>query len=163
MQKRKLTRMTGSSCQRAILQTGITTWGDGTVAPWYEWYPALPTYYSASEFSAKAGDEIFMSVTATSATSGSSTLENRTTGKKITTPFTNQPALCLTDAEWIVEFGGGATEFANFGTWAITNTSATGGSGTVSANGGSITNVEINNKVRTNCSTSSNGVSCKWQ
>lgn len=153
----------GANCQRAILQTGITTWGDGTVAAWYEWYPALPTYYKPSEFAVKAGDQVRMSVVATSATSGTSMLENLTTGKKVTTPFKDQPALCLTDAEWIIEFGGGATEFANFGTWAITNTSATGTAGTVSANGGTISNVVINNKQRTKCSTSASGMSCTWQ
>lgn len=105
-----------------------------------------------------------MSVNATSANSGTSTLENLTTGAHVTTPYSNMGYnLCGTDAEWIIEFGGGATEFADFGTWDIRNTAASGDSGQVTANGGRITNVEINGHVYTNCGANENGMECVWQ
>lgn len=122
-----------------------------------------PVYYG-SEFPVKAGDEIRMSVNATSSNSGTSTLENLTTGAQVSTPYSNmQYNLCGTDAEWIIEFGGGATEFADFGTWDITNTAASGDSGQVTANGGQITNVEINGHTYTNCGANANGMECVWQ
>lgn len=105
-----------------------------------------------------------MSVNATSTNSGTSTLENLTTGQKITTPFEDkQDSLCLSDAEWIIEFGGGATEFADFGTWDITNTAASGDGGQATAQGGNIYNVEINNHVYTDCSAQGDTMDCRWQ
>lgn len=152
----------GYSCSSAILQTGVVAWGDGNVQAWYEWWPYDPVYYG-SELTVSAGDTVRMSVNATSTTSGTSTLENLTTGQHVTTPYSNMgQALCLADAEWIIEFGGGATEFANFGTWDITNTAASGDSGQASADGGRITNVEIDGHVYTNCGTNANGMECVW-
>lgn len=159
----QLTRTSGYSCQSAILQTGVVAWGDGNVEAWYEWYPLPPVYYG-EQFPVKAGDEIRMSVNATSTNSGTSTLENLTTGDKVTTPYSNmRDQLCLSDAEWIIEFGGGATSFANFGEWDITNTAASGDSGQATADGGSITNVVINNHQYTDCHADAKGVECTWQ
>lgn len=153
----------GARCSNAILQTGVVAWGDGSVEAWYEWWPYSPVYYG-SRFPVKAGDNIRMSVNATSTNSGTSTLENLTTGKKVTTPYSNMGYnLCLTDAEWIIEFGGGATAFADFGTWDITNTHASGDSGEATAAGGDIHNVIINNHQYTNCGANSNGMECTWQ
>lgn len=130
---------------------------------WYEWWPYEPVYYG-SRFPVKAGDNIRMSVNATSYNSGTSTLENLTTGKQITTPYNNMRySLCLRDAEWIIEFGGGATQFANFGTWDIRNTVASGNNGQATANGGHITNVVINGHQYTNCGANTNGMRCTWQ
>lgn len=154
----------GASCSKVILQTGVTLHGDGTAAAWYEWYPALPTFYTSTQFAVKSGDKVRMTVTATSATAGSSMLENLTTGKNVTTPFKDQPALCQTDAEWIIELGGKASDLVNFGTWSFTAASAAGsGSGTVSPQGARITNIEANNQTRTSCSADAKGVSCTWQ
>lgn len=51
-----------------------------------------------------AGDEIRMTVDATSTTSGSATIENLTTGDTVSQTFSGETdALCETDAEWIVE------------------------------------------------------------
>lgn len=152
----------GYSCQSAILQTGVVAWGDGTVQAWYEWYPEPPVYYG-QDFPVQAGDTIRMSVNATSTNSGTSTLENLTNGQSVTTPYNNMAeSLCLSDAEWIIEFGGGAQTFADFGTWDITNTAASGSSGQVTAQGGQITNVEIDGHTYTNCGADSNGMECVW-
>ena len=105
-----------------------------------------------------------MTVEATSTNSGSATLDNLTTGKKVTTPFKNMAhPLCLSDAEWIIEFGGGATTFADFGTWDIADTSASGSSGQTTAQGGQILNVEIDNQYKTKCDANSNDMHCVWQ
>lgn len=120
--------------------------------------------YYGSRFPVKAGDNIRMSVNATSYNSGTSTLENLTTGKKVTTPYNNMGySLCLRDAEWIIEFGGGATQFANFGTWDIRNTAASGDNGQATADGGYITNVVIDGHQYTNCGANTNGMRCTWQ
>ena len=138
-------------------------WGNGDVEAWYEWWPYDPVYYG-NQFPVKAGDTIRMSVNATSYNSGTSTLENLSTGAHVTTPYNNMGySLCLSDAEWIIEFGGGATEFADFGTWDITNTAASGDSDEVTADGSSITNVEINGHQYTNCGANANGMECVWQ
>lgn len=119
--------------------------------------------YYGERFPVQAGDEIRMSVTATSRNSGSSTLENLTTGKKVTTPYSNmRESLCLTDAEWIIEFGGGAREFADFGEWDITQAQATGPR-TTGPQGGDIVNVVIDGRQYTNCGADSNGMECSWQ
>ncbi|UNI19463.1 hypothetical protein JDV02_005645 [Purpureocillium takamizusanense] len=153
----------GYSCQSAILQTGVVAWGDGRVQSWYEWYPEPPVYYG-DQLAVKAGDEVRMSVNATSGTSGTSTLENLTTGQSVTTPYDNMgESLCGSDAEWIIEFGGGAQQFADFGEWDITGAAASGDSGQVDAQGSRITNVEIDGHVYTNCQADARGVECTWQ
>lgn len=143
------------------MQTGVVTWGDGVVEAWYEWYPEPPVYYG-DQFPVSAGDQIRMSVNATSTTSGTSTLENLTTGAHITTPYDNmREPLCLQDAEWIIEFGGGAKSFANFGEWDITDTGASDDDGSATADGGDIVNVVIQGQQYTDCRTGSAGVQCK--
>lgn len=105
-----------------------------------------------------------MSVNATSTNSGTSTLENLTTGQSVTTPYENMSeSLCLSDAEWIIEFGGGAQTFADFGRWTISNTGASGQSGQVTADGGNIVNVVINGEQQTNCGTQGGSMTCQWQ
>jgi hypothetical protein len=67
----------GDTCQTAILQTGVdwTKSGDSySYAAWYEWYPASSIDFSGMSIS--AGDEIKVTVTATSDTSGTATVEN---------------------------------------------------------------------------------------
>ncbi len=153
---------TGYGCQSAILQTGVQAHGDGTVRAWYEWWPEPPVYYD-DQFPVKDGDEIRMSVNATSANSGTSTLENLTTGRHITTPYSNmRESLCQTDAEWILEYGGDSQTFANFGEWDFYDTSATSGQGSVGADGSRITNVQIDGQTLTNCQANSQGVQCAY-
>lgn len=105
-----------------------------------------------------------MTVNATSATSGTSSLENLTTGASVNTPFDNMSeSLCLTDAEWIIELGGGASELANFGTWSFTDASATSQGGASSPEGSEPYNIaDSNGNVLTDCSASSSGVTCKY-
>ncbi|ATY59623.1 ase aspergillopepsin II [Cordyceps militaris] len=152
----------GYSCQSAILQTGVQAHGDGTVRAWYEWYPEAPVYYD-DQFPVQSGDVIRMSVNATSATSGTSTLENLTSGRSVTTPYDNMSeSLCGSDAEWILEFGGDSQTFADFGEWDFYDTQATSAQGTVSADGSTITNVKIDGQTLTNCRADSQGVECAY-
>ncbi|KAJ3494920.1 hypothetical protein NLG97_g3762 [Lecanicillium saksenae] len=152
----------GYSCQSAILQTGVQAHGDGTVRAWYEWWPEAPVYYD-EQFPVKDGDVIRMSVNATSRTSGTSMLENLTTGKKVVTPYRNmREALCLSDAEWILEYGGDSQSFANFGEWDFYDTHAVGAQ-SVTAAGSTIVNVSINGEELTNCDAGSDGtVDCAY-
>lgn len=91
----------GSKCKNAILQTGIDFDG-GVMRPWYEWFPDETKLYQ-QPISAKAGDRIRMTVEARGPTAGRSSLENLSTGEKASAELKNQVALCLEDAEWIVE------------------------------------------------------------
>lgn len=159
---KSLIRETGAQCSSAILQTGVQALGDGTVSAWYEWYPEPPVYYG-DQFPVKGGDKLRMTVNATSPTSGTSSLENLTTGASVHTPFDNMSeSLCLTDAEWIIELGGGAESLANFGTWSFTDASATSGSGSSSAAGSIIYNIASNGQTITDCSASDSGVTCQY-
>lgn len=104
-----------------------------------------------------------MTVNATSPNSGYSSLENLSTGVSVQTPYDNmQESLCQTDAEWIIELGGGAESLANFGTWTFDSASASGSSGTVSAEGSEIYNIGTDGQAITDCSASSSGVTCNY-
>ena len=68
-----------------------------------------------------------MTVTATSKTSGTATITNKSTGRTVSHTFSGQPELRLHEAEWIVEdFGGGNADvaFVNFGTVEFTEATA---------------------------------------
>ncbi|RYC61374.1 hypothetical protein CHU98_g4831 [Xylaria longipes] len=124
----------GSTCQSAILQTGVdfsARGGTVTYEGWYEWYPDYS--YRFANFRISGGDTITMTVTATGKNSGSVTLDNRTTGQSVSHAFTDQVGnLCQTNAEWIVEDfsqGNSLVPFANFGTVVFTNASVNGGAG----------------------------------
>ncbi|KAI0878608.1 peptidase A4 family-domain-containing protein [Hypoxylon argillaceum] len=155
----------GSTCQSAILQTGVdfnARGGTVTYEGWYEWYPDYS--YRFSNFVISGGDTIVMTVTATSKNSGSVTLDNKTTGKSVSHTFTNQIGnLCQTNAEWIVEDfsqGNSLVPFANFGTVSFTGASVNGGTGLDKA---IIYDIKQGNKVYTSCSaTSSSSVSCSY-
>lgn len=151
----------GANCGSAILQTGVQALGDGSVSAWYEWWPNPPVYYG-SKFPVKGGDRLRMTVNATSTSSGSSTLENLTTGKRVSTPYSNmRDRLCLTDAEWIIELGGGAGSLADFGTWKFEKASATGSQGTVTPQGAEIWDIAENGQQETDCSADASGVICR--
>ncbi|KAI3320271.1 peptidase A4 family-domain-containing protein [Xylariaceae sp. AK1471] len=124
----------GSTCQSAILQTGVDfNAKGGTISyeGWYEWYPDYS--YRFSNFKISAGDTITMTVTATGRNSGSVTLDNRTTGQSVSHTFTNEAGnLCQTNAEWIVEDfsqGNSLVPFADFKTVVFTDASVNGGTG----------------------------------
>ncbi|KAI1413065.1 peptidase A4 family-domain-containing protein [Hypoxylon sp. FL1857] len=156
----------GDTCQTAILQTGVDFTVRGSSVSydaWYEWYPD----YGAYDFSGipiKAGDTITVTVTASSSTGGTATVENVTTGKKVSHTFTSQSgSLCETNAEWIVEdysSGGSLVSFADFGTVQFTGASVNGGTG---VSGATIIDIQQNGKILTDCSTSgSSTVVCEY-
>ncbi|KAG6133580.1 hypothetical protein E4U28_006118 [Claviceps purpurea] len=92
----------GVDCQQAILQTGVLFHADGTFEAWYEWYPEYS--HNWDNFKIKAGDQIKMIVDATTSTSGTASLENLTTGQKVSQHFPKAPVkICGVTAEWIVE------------------------------------------------------------
>ncbi|KAK1244290.1 hypothetical protein MKX07_003089 [Trichoderma sp. CBMAI-0711] len=185
----------GASCQTAILQTGFDWYGDGTYDAWYEWYPEFAGMLShliingrgelrtltvclTADFSGidiRQGDQIAMSVVATSLTGGSATLENLSTGQKVTQNFNRVTAgsLCETSAEFIIEdfeecnSNGSNCQpvpFASFSP-AITFSSATAtrSGRSVSLSGAEITEVIVNNQDLTRCSVSgSSTLTCSY-
>ncbi|KAL3964760.1 hypothetical protein ACCO45_001764 [Purpureocillium lilacinum] len=155
----------GDTCQTAILQTGVSFYGDGSFDAWYEWIPDYS--HSFANFGISAGDQIRMTVDASSKTTGVAILENLTTGKKVSHTFTSTPStLCETNAEWIVEdfeSGGSLVPFANFGTVTFTDASASGSSGTVTPSGAQIFDIrDSSGQVLTNCGTSGSDLSCSY-
>lgn len=157
----------GDSCQTAILQTGVSFYGDGSFDAWYEWIP--DSSISFNNFGLSVGDQIQMIVDATSAESGVATLENLTTGQKVSHKFSNPPSsLCQTDAEWIVEdfeSGGSLVPFANFGSVTFTDASAKGSSGTVTPGSNSIIidiKDENSGQILTDCGVSGGQVTCQY-
>ncbi|KAH8197702.1 hypothetical protein TruAng_008119 [Truncatella angustata] len=156
----------GDTCSTAILQTGVSFYGDGTFDAWYEWIPDYS--HSFSNFDISVGDKIYMEVDASSKTKGVAILENLTTGQKVTHTFTSTPStLCETNAEWIVEdfeSGGSLVPFADFGSVTFTGASATGSAGTVTPQGGTIIDIRdsSSSQVLTDCSTSGGSLTCKY-
>ncbi|KAI9742186.1 MAG: hypothetical protein M1818_004086 [Claussenomyces sp. TS43310] len=155
----------GDTCQTAILQTGISFYGDGSYDAWYEWIPNGSV--SFDNFDISEGDSIYMEVDASSKTSGKAILENMTTGQKVTHTFSSPPSsLCETNAEWIVEDfeeDGSLVPLANFGSITFTGASASGSSGTVTPAGATIIYMEQNNKVLSKCATSGNDLTCTYE
>ena len=131
---------------------------------WYEWYPDYAYDFSGISFS--PGDSVTLTVTASSTTGGSAVIENNTTGKKVSHAFSGQPALCQTNAEWIVEDfeeGSSLVPFANFGTVTFTGASATTTSGsTVGPSGSTLIDIEQSSKVLTSVSTTSDSVTVEY-
>jgi uncharacterized protein YjbI with pentapeptide repeats len=121
-----------------------------------------------------AGDQIAMSVVATSLTGGSATLENLTTGQKVTQTFSKVTAgsLCETSAEFIIEDfeecneDGSDCQFVPFASFTpavkFSSASATQNGKTVSLSGAVLTEVEINNKDVTKCSVSGSTLTCSY-
>ncbi|KAL2182099.1 peptidase G1 [Thermothelomyces heterothallicus CBS 202.75] len=154
----------GDTCQQAILQTGVSFYGDGSFDAWYEWIPDYA--YSFSNFRLSAGDQIRMSVEASSKRAGVATLENLSTGQKVSHTFINTPStLCETNAEWIVEDfqeGSSLVPFADFGTVTFTDAYATGSSGSVTPSGATIIDIKQGNEVLTSCATSGSDLTCSY-
>lgn len=155
----------GDTCSSAILQTGVSFYADGSYDAWYEWIPDVS--HSFSNFDISEGDKIKMLVDASSKKAGVATLENLSTGQKVSHTFTNTPStLCETNAEWIVEdfeSGSSLVPLADFGTVTFTQASASGSGGTVTPKGATIIDIESSSgKVLTDCSTSGNDLTCKY-
>jgi hypothetical protein len=119
----------GDTYSNAILQTGIdlNVAADGSVSfdAWYEWYP---DYSYTFDLEVNAGDEISMTVIASSSTEGTALIENITTGQQASIDLSSTYALGGQNAEWIVEdfeVNNELVSFADFGTVAFTNCVAT--------------------------------------
>jgi len=124
----------GDTDQNAILQAGIdiTVTKSGSrlsysYDSWYEWLPNYATEFSSSAFSFKSGDVISISITTSTSTKGTVTLDNITTGmtvsKSLSAP-SSSAALAGQNAEWIVEDyeeSGRLVPLADFGTVLWTN------------------------------------------
>ncbi|KAI1198409.1 peptidase A4 family-domain-containing protein [Nemania serpens] len=159
----------GDTCGTAILQTGldfsVSSSGAVSYDAWYEWYPDYA--YDFTGFSVKAGDNIKITVTASSKGAGVATLQNLTTGKSVSHSFSSESnRLCQYDAEWIVEdyeSGGALVTFANFDSVTFTGASAVKSGSTVGVTGASILDIKQGSSVLTDCSTSgSSTVTCNY-
>lgn len=159
----------GDTCTSAILQTGIDFCvqdGDVSYDAWYEWYPDYAYDFSGISFS--AGDNVQVTVKASSTTTGTATIENLSSGQKVTHKFTGseQGSLCETNAEWIVEdfeSGSSMVPFCDFGTVTFTNAEATDGGSTVGPSGATIMDIRQNNEVLTSSSISSDAVTVSYK
>ncbi|KAM5343989.1 hypothetical protein ACJ41O_012526 [Fusarium nematophilum] len=156
----------GDTCQTAILQTGISFYADGTFDAWYEWIPDYA--HNFNNFDVSVGDEIRISVDASSKTRGVATLENLTTNQKVSHTFTNTPStLCETNAEWIVEAfqeNGSQVTLADFGTVTFTGASVSGSGGTSGPQGADIIDIspDQGRTILAEGSISGNSVSVKY-
>ncbi|OAA40425.1 Concanavalin A-like lectin/glucanase [Beauveria brongniartii RCEF 3172] len=155
----------GDTCQSAILQTGVSFYGDGSFDAWYEWIPDYS--HSFSGIGISVGDSIKMYVDASSKTGGVAVLENLTTGKTVQHKFTSPPStLCETNAEWIVEdfkSGGSLVPFANFGSITFTDASASGSQGSITPSGGTVIDLRTTSgQILTDCGTSGSDVYCNY-
>ncbi|KAI8977717.1 aspergillopepsin [Trametes punicea] len=157
----------GDTCDNAILQTGVdftVISGDEiTFDAWYEWFPSGSVDFE--DFNVYPGDTITATVTATSTTSGTATLINHSTGRWVSHSFSDQPALCEQNAEWVVEDyqeGSEPVPLANWGTVTFTDASAGTSSGTVGLSGATIIDMEQNGKVVTSVSVSDCSVSVEY-
>ncbi|RQM07998.1 hypothetical protein DH86_00004266 [Scytalidium sp. 3C] len=115
-----------------------------------------------------------MSVIATSVTDGSATLENLSSGEKVTQYFSDvtSASLCETTAEFIIEDYNTCDEsgsncqpvpFASFSPAVeFREISATANGESVPLNDVSIYEVTVNNQERTSCSLSGNTLTCSY-
>lgn len=158
----------GDTWSDAILQTGVDfTVENGQVSydAWYEWYPDYA--YDFSGISISAGDEIKVTVKASSKSSGTATIENLSTGKSVTHTFSGnvEGDLGEVNAEWIVEDfeeGNSLVAFANFGTVTFSNAEATDNGSSVGPSNAEILDIEQNGQVLTSVSVGSNSVTVKY-
>ncbi|KKK11916.1 hypothetical protein P175DRAFT_0504939 [Aspergillus ochraceoroseus IBT 24754] len=158
----------GDTCETAILQTGVDFCVQGSSVSfdaWYEWYPDYA--YDFSGITISAGDQIKVTVDATSKTAGKAVVENVTTGKSVTHTFTGgvDGDLCEYNAEWIVEDfeeNDSLVPFADFGTVTFSSAEATSKGSTVGPSGATILDIEQSNEVLTSVSVSSSSVTVEY-
>ncbi|KAK9443732.1 Concanavalin A-like lectin/glucanase [Metarhizium brunneum] len=151
----------GDDCTSAILQTGLVAYGDGTFWLWTEWWKhPMQSYETSLAFS--PNDTLRFTVHATSTTSGTTTVENLSSGHAVSHTFTSESAypLCETDAEWILEdwqYDGQPVALENWGTIKIFDTVAKSPGKQVTAAGSGIVNININGQTLTSSSVDSDG------
>lgn len=130
---------------------------------WYEWFPAPA--YDFTGITISAGDDIKLSVTAITPTSGIAVIDNLTNGQTASQNLTSSVPLCGQNAEWIVEDyweGNGLVPFADFGTVTFTNAVATAGAQTYTQSGATIFDIEQNNQILTSTSISGSSISITY-
>lgn len=110
-----------------------------------------------------------MTVSATTTSTGTATIENSTTGKSVTHTFTSSEGdLCEYDAEWIVEDfeeGLSLVPFADFDSVEFTEAYATKTSGATVDAGDDSTIIDIRQSgtIYTSCSASGTTVTCTYE
>lgn len=121
--------------QDIVLQAGVTaaiTGSTTSFTAWYDWYPGSTTSFTATEFSAKAGDSVTITVSTTSPSEGTVVINNVTAGKKVTqavkAPASVDPSqLTAQSAAWMVEgyqLAGELVPLARFGRIQFSNCAA---------------------------------------
>lgn len=157
----------GDTCSKAILQTGIDfciKGGSKSYSAWYEWYPDYAHDFTNILISAR--NVIKMTVNATSKSSGSSTIENLSTGESVTRIFRNGLGgdLCEFNAEWVVEdfsVNNALVPFANFGTVVFSNAVASRGGNTYGPSGATIMDI-YQDRILTSSSVTRNTVTISY-
>jgi len=157
----------GDTCGSAILQTGIDftiTSGRVSFDAWYEYFPDFAHDFTGITIS--AGNTIKLTVTASSATAGTATIQNVSTGQTVSKALTSTAKLCFENAEWIVEDfeeGSSLVPFANFGTVTFTGAQATTQSGSVVGPSGSVLiDIEQGSTVLTSVSSGTSSVTVTY-
>lgn len=156
----------GDHCEKkAIEQLGIDLCGDGSISPWFEWWPDDNIY--RRDFVISAGDSVRFTVNASSLNSGTGYMDNLTTGKSISHTWRyNRNTLCEKDADWIVEdFGDTPVPYVDFGSVTFTDASAETADGTaVMPSAGEIITMQADDgTVMTSCSLNGDDVTCTWE
>ncbi|KAG4422182.1 hypothetical protein IFR04_004688 [Cadophora malorum] len=121
--------------QDIVLQAGVTaaiTGSTTSFTAWYAWYPGSPIDFTTTQFSARTGDSIKITVSTTSVTEGMVVIENVTANRKVT-KVVSAPASLAPDeltaqsAAWMVEgyqLAGEVVPLARFGRVQFTNCAA---------------------------------------
>ena len=151
----------GDTCQTAILQTGMDWVVEGNTTQYSVWYEWLPEYSYNFDMTVNPGDSIRMKVVAHNKTSGTALIHNESTGQKVSHTFNGQQALCLENAEWIVEdfeISGSNGQpqlipFAKFDPVTFTKASFHKGNTKHGVNGSTILDIEQSGNVVTKCRT----------
>jgi hypothetical protein len=139
----------GDTYGNAVWQSGIDISVSGSqvsLDAWYEWYPS-PSY-DIQGFAVGAGDAIIITVSCSSNSEGSVTLENIGTGQYVT-QSASAPSIDAVlggqNVEWIVEdfdIGGSQVLFADFGTVLFTDAEASTSSQSVGTDGAAIIEIK---------------------
>ncbi|KAE9389713.1 hypothetical protein BT96DRAFT_946659 [Gymnopus androsaceus JB14] len=148
----------GDTYADAILQAGVDfTIDDGDVSfdAWYEWFPDVS--HDFTDFDMSEGDEIKITIAASTLSEGKVTIENVSTGKSVSKAplgsiFVSYSNLGGQNAEWIVEDfeeGDSLVKFCDFGTVKFTDASASTAESTVGVTGGTVIDIEQSSKVLT--------------
>ncbi|MCJ1395126.1 hypothetical protein MMC18_008007 [Xylographa bjoerkii] len=163
----------GDTYGNAILQTGIdftVTKSGGSTSQsfqaWYEWYPN-DAFNFAMDVS--AGDVIALSVVSSSASAGTVTIKNVSSGASVSKALKAPGSgshLGGQNAEWIVEDfeeGGSLVALSNFGTVTFTDCVAKTSSEKLGLSGATIIDIKQSGKVETSVTVeSSSSVQIKY-